>query len=333
MDPALWKKAVTQTGQNENAVFSSQGDRLLLISRDRLAHRQRQLYELKLEDRSERRLTFQDGEVLEATYSPFDGTIYYASTTDEMKEKPNLFYPDLYKGPWPLTEVYRIRKEDELHERLTQMTGFDGFINIHNLPGKGPSITLSHEQNGHLVLLRSPVQRIGFQSVLARPKNHALGFTSHPREAWTAWIEENPSTQASEIFLNRRGQKIAPIPTGLREIRHLRLWSGKDARGLSSEKSSDEDVHLLFTAKSIAGGPRQAYWMPFAKRCLIKMDLGPGEITSLDISSDQQRLAWTLAQGASSQVFVDTLTMPSGLCETITAASTSESAAPEDFGG
>lgn len=47
----------------------------------------------------------------------------------------------------------------------------------------------------------------------------------------------------------------------------------------------------------------------------MTMNLGPAEITSLDISPDQKKIAWTLSQGSSAQVFVDDLMRPVQACE------------------
>lgn len=313
-DPSLWKKAVTQVGQNESAVFSTGGDKILFISRDRLSHKQRQLYELDLTSKTERRLTFQDGEVLEAVYSPYDASIFYTSTTDEIKERPQLFFPDTKTQLWPLTELYHIRGDDELHERWTNSSGFDGFPFVGLDPNRVPTITISRRVGENLVLLRSGLKNPQFEPVLDRPGHFLHSFTTHDREAWRAWIEENSKSRTSKIILSRRGQKQNELMTGFFEIRNLHLWAAKDDRGLSSESTKDNDVHFLFTAKTSLDGPRQAYWVRLAQACAMTFDLGPGQVTSLELSPDQRQIMWTLSQGSSAQIFIDDFVQPTSLC-------------------
>lgn len=312
-EPDLWKKAVTQLGQNENAVFSSSGNKILFISRDRLAHRQRQLYELNLAQRTERRLTFQDGEVLEVTTSPNDGFIFYTSTTDEIKERPALLYPELKNAPLPQTEIYRIQPDEELHERWTNFAGFDGLPFVSQDIGKGAVVTISRWSNDRLILLRSSVQQPRFVPVLDRSGHSIHSFTTLDRKGWRAWVEENTTSRASKVVWLKRGQKPLEVLTGFYDLRHLRLWNNHEDRGLSNEPT--DEAHLLFTARAQIGGPRQAYWLQLQKNCSTILDLGPGEVTSIDLSPDQKSILWTLSQGPNAQVFLDTLQRPTRLCQ------------------
>lgn len=314
-DPELWRKAVTQAGQNEAAVFGPDGRKIYFTSRDRLAHRQRQLYVMDLDTRNERRLTFQDGEVLEIAPTPDEGSVFYTSTTDEIKERPALLYPNARTSAWPGTEVYRIRPDDELHERWTDSPGFDGFPQVSAEPGRGPVITISREVESRLVLMRSPLKAPAFEPVLDRTGVYAHSFTSLDRRGWRAWVEENNKSRGSRVVIARRGGKPVEVATGFFEIRALHLWAAQEERGLSSAKEKTEpETHLIFTAKTKLDGSRQAYWVDVAKNCVSPIDLGPGEITSLALSPDQRRILWTLAQGSNAQVFLDDLTRPAGLC-------------------
>lgn len=315
-DPELWRKAVTQAGQNEGAVFGPDGRKIYFTSRDRLAHKQRQLYVLDVDTKNERRLTFQDGEVSEIAITPDEGSIFYTSTTDELKERPALLYPAQQAGAWPNTELYRIRADDELHERWTTNPGFDGFPQVSSEPGRGLAITISRLVESRLVLYRSSVREPGFDLVLDRPGIYLHSFTTIDRRGWRAWVEENNKSRSSKIVIARRGGKPSEVVTNFFEIRAMRLWAAKEDRGLSSSKEKSEpETHILLTAKMKLDGPRQAYWIDVAKNCATPLDLGPGEITSLDISPDQQQILWTLTQGSSAQVFIDTLARPQGLCQ------------------
>lgn len=313
-DPELWRKAVTQAGQNEAAVFAPGERKIYFTSRDRLSHKQRQLYVMDIDTRNERRLTFQDGDVLEIAATPDEGSVFYTSTTDEIKERPALLYPNAQGSAWPATEVYRIRPDDELHERWTESAGFDGFPRIAQEPGRGLAITISRQAESRLILMRSSLKSPGFELVLDRPGTYLHSFTSLDRRAWRAWVEENNKSRASKIVIIRRGGKAQDVVTNFFEIRDLHLWAAKEERGLSSAKTEPE-THLLFTAKMKLDGPRQAFWLDTTKNCASAMDLGPGEITSLDISGDQLQVLWTLSQGSNAQIFLDTLNRPTGICQ------------------
>lgn len=314
-DPELWRKAVTQAGQNEAAVFSADGQKIYFTSRDRLAHKQRQLYVMDLDTRNERRLTFQDGEVLEVEVTPQDGSVFYTSTTDEIKERPALLYPNTPPSIWPTTELYRIRPDDELHERWTESLGFDGFPKVSAEPGRPPTITISRVVDARMILLRSGLDSPRFDVVLDRPGTYLHAFTTLDRRGWRAWVEENNKSRVSKIVLARRGMPLADYVTQFLEIRDLHLWAAKEERALSSAKDKTSDAHLLFTAKVKLDGARQAYWLDTANNCAIAIDLGPGEISSLDVSADQRRWLWTLSQGSNAQVFMDDLSKPQGLCQ------------------
>lgn len=316
-DPELWKKAITHAGQNEAATFSPDGQKVYFISRDRLAHKQRQLYALDLQTQNERRLTFQDGDVIEVAATADEGSVFYTSTTDEIKERPPLLYPETKDSVFPTTEIYRIRPEDELHERWTTNPGFDGFAHVANEPGRGPHITISRMVGNRVVLYRSGLKTSQFELVLDRADNYLHSFTSLDRRAWRAWVEENNKSRSSRIVWVRRGQKQTEFVTNFYEVRNLHLWDAKEERGLSNAKATDEESQMLFTAKTSVDGPRQAFWMDVGKNCAMTMDLGPGEITSIDISHDQQKILWTLSQGSNAQVFIDQLIRPASLCQAL----------------
>ncbi len=69
---ALYKEPpvqmLTQSGENFNAAFSGDGKKILFSSRNRPQHLQAQAYELNLDNKKERRVTHQDGDVIEARY-------------------------------------------------------------------------------------------------------------------------------------------------------------------------------------------------------------------------------------------------------------------------
>jgi WD40 repeat protein len=136
-------------GQNLSPQFTLDGEEILFISEKRQAHRHPQLYAIDLGTFQERRLTFQDGHVFDAIAFS-ENEVSYSSTTDEYKERPLLFYPEMAKQPFPSTEIYLANIQGVSIERLTQEAGFDGFIHRH--PLRPDSILFSKWHQGHLQL-------------------------------------------------------------------------------------------------------------------------------------------------------------------------------------
>ena len=79
---------LTLKGQNKQARFSPEGRFILYISKDRENHKHSQVYEMDLDSREERRVTFQDGDNRDPSYHPKGQQIIYSSSTDELKENP-----------------------------------------------------------------------------------------------------------------------------------------------------------------------------------------------------------------------------------------------------
>lgn len=307
--PTDWSKAITKLGKNEKPSFSNDGKRLLFISRDRNAHKHRQLYEMNLESKQEKRLTYQDGEVFEGTLSPDDQSIFYTSTTDEIKERPLLFYPELKSEPFPTTEIYRIKPKDDLHERWTQRPGFDGFIHTHTEPGKGLAVTQSRWVGSDLQMYRSYGQKPSFEDVGGRKSglwNHS--FTTHLKKPWKAWIQENSITGATTLIFQKAGAKQnLELPTY--EVRDLQFVE------TGSSASDPEMVQLIYTGRSEKMGQRKAFWLNLTAKCQAPFLKSQAEVSGLQVSPDGKNLAWTLSQGDQSQIFMGLLDRGSDTCE------------------
>lgn len=180
---------LTLTGENYGAHFSSDGKRILFISRNRAKHKQPQVYEYDLNSRKERRITFQDGEIFDVTYGKKTNDIFYSSTTDEIKENPRFIRDALrkmratdpsdteaknfYDEILPATEVYTSSPDGRNIRRLTNADGFDGMIS-----SRGSNAELA------IVTVRDGKKRLS--------KLHVLNRTTSPLTA-TAIDDEFPA--------------------------------------------------------------------------------------------------------------------------------------------
>lgn len=306
-----WKSAVTKVGLNEKPAFSRDGRRLLFVSRERSLHKHRQLYELNLTTQDEKRLTFQDGDVFEGVYNMEDGSIFYTSTTDAIKERPALFYPDLARTPWPRTDLYRIKSLQEPHERWTSSLEFEGFIHVFTEKPGFTFIVLSRMLRDDIQLFRSAMAKPPkFQSLIRRPGHRVHSYTTFGKKRWAAWVEEDKEGQGQLLF-SVAGKKALTLKTGLHEVRDLQLLEVGRAPTL---KDSGE---VLFTARREKGGLRQAFWLRLKDSCLQSFMRLNANIRDLRLSYDRKVLAWTMATPTRSQVFVAPLMAPSTPCESL----------------
>lgn len=132
-------KALTTHSINYKAQYAKQQNKILFISRARPKHSHPQLYELNFDTSVERRITYQDGEIYDGIYAAQDNAIYYSSTTDEIKENPNLkllFNANAAKNgaavpsSLPQTEIYESQIDGLSIRRLTESPNFDGYLSL-----------------------------------------------------------------------------------------------------------------------------------------------------------------------------------------------------------
>lgn len=109
-------------GYNRAAIFSPDGEKIYYISKNRVGHKNTQIHEYDLTMQRDRRVTFQDGEIL-AVFPLEKNQLLYSSTTDEIKEQP--FIKDV-NPRYPRAEIYRSDLYGNDIGRLTTMPGFDG---------------------------------------------------------------------------------------------------------------------------------------------------------------------------------------------------------------
>ena len=138
---SLNTKPLTSTGENSDARFSTDGSRILFVSRARPTHKQAQVYELHLGVMKEKRVTFHDGDDIGPVYAPGGTHFLFSSVTDEIKEEPHVaqrlmkaFYPDGAKAsefsPDEAFEAYQQTLHGRAIERLTKSPGFDGDLDV-----------------------------------------------------------------------------------------------------------------------------------------------------------------------------------------------------------
>jgi hypothetical protein len=171
-------------GYNRSAVFSLDGTKVYFISKNRRDHRNTQAYEYDLAKGTERRITFQDGEVLTIAPAP-DQKIYYSSNTDEIKEAPFAAETD---ARFARAEIYSSDPFGEEIDRVTTSPGFDGEM-VYLEAKKRLLFTSVRSGQAGLYWLQVEGNVVTPFQVTKR-LTHAPALS--PKGDWVFWVEEEP---------------------------------------------------------------------------------------------------------------------------------------------
>jgi Tol biopolymer transport system component len=126
VDPVLGTQA-TFEGNNTLSSINLKPFQLAYSSDQRVAHNHSQAYILDLETLAEKRLTYQDGDVIRPFW--YQDKIVYSSTTDEIKERPNILQKVTGQTE-PSYEIYETSIETSNIERLTNRPGRDEALGV-----------------------------------------------------------------------------------------------------------------------------------------------------------------------------------------------------------
>ena len=216
-EPSPEKDLVTE-GESAEPTFSPRGDRLLFVSRARKGHTRFQVYEKDLTNGTERRITFQNGQINSPLYHPKEEGIIYSSSTDELKEavpqaqlpKPNTKLPEHYLEPF---EIYSHAFKGLEIVRLTRNPGFDGEARF--------------SQNGNLIYFTRIRNNRPELFVMNRDGNglRALGEISKPatqlveHAKMRAWVEWSDDFKATHLMIQFGKEKSREVRSGLKAIR------------------------------------------------------------------------------------------------------------------
>lgn len=96
---------------------------IYFISKERSSHTHAQAYSYSLITKNEKRLVYQDGEIFDLVPGFERNQFFYSSNTDELKERPPMFYKPV--SDHPMTEVYSYEGALDF-KRHTKHPGFDG---------------------------------------------------------------------------------------------------------------------------------------------------------------------------------------------------------------
>jgi Tol biopolymer transport system component len=286
-------------GNSSQAVYSPDGSRLLYVSGERKAHRQSQVYELNLEKKSERRITFQDGFTYGPRYHPKEPFIVYASSTDEMKENSPLLHPPSAAKKIP-PPPFGLQLEIYLHSlngldisRLSDHPGFDGLPRF-SVDGQSVSWTRMGTKGPETVLYNRRTHAVTRPVPGLAPSSD---WQAAPDGKSRAWLEWETDLEKSWLVVQKgKAKGVRPVSITASAPRHSLTFS-PDGKWLLWQESGD-----LWTADTET----------LCARVLLKTaDRSERDPT---ISPDMKWLTYTAVQGERSRILRMAFTPPAGSC-------------------
>ena len=147
VENALPGKVITRLGHNTLPAISPDGRSIAFVSERRANQKNSELYIFHRISEKEERLTHQDGMIADLVWTP-QRDLIFTSTTDEMKERSALLFPELKNQGLPLTDLYvHAGKVGDVFERLTRDPGYIGDLSF-----QGSNMLALKEEGNHLIL-------------------------------------------------------------------------------------------------------------------------------------------------------------------------------------
>ena len=220
----LASEALVTAGKSEAASYANDGKKIIFISAERSQHKLRPAYEPRVDSSKEKRLTFQDGEVVSALYATDGSSFYYASSTDEIKEDPDFIRDyraqiqnaakngsktnaetDFLGRSLARTEIYFSNREGSTIQRLTKSPGFDGSL---FLTADGKALySISRKSGAFKAYVSRPPK--GNQTPVGRSSQSEFYVAQSPK--WTVISAGTEDLKKSQLEISRTGFKPVAI--------------------------------------------------------------------------------------------------------------------------
>lgn len=211
-------ETLTLLGNNFNPRFSPKGDFFIFISRNRETHPHSQLYRYDFSARTEKRWTFQDGEIRQPHFLGIQDHVIFSSNTDRLKEKLDIkqFLDSTPNGDEQkdaLFEIY-VSKVDGGWQRVTKNSVGEFFpteqgqrgvfvlgaqeilqLNLKTgqftpfLSGRAAWMQSLSLKGGALLWAEGENENLSVIQYLAKPKTDILTPVLEPRPQWDpSWV-------------------------------------------------------------------------------------------------------------------------------------------------
>lgn len=280
---------LTTEGDNSRSRISTAGQTILFLSKNRRSHRHTQVYEISLSDFHERRVTYNDGETTDAEYSPDGEQILYASTTDELKERPQKISPQLDQHGLP-QELYL---SDRFGNEIQRLTNSVGSQNSPSWISKTSFLFASSETKQSLVYKfelgsnqQSPWGPIN------REKINLMLPTIDNTATRVAWVEKNETEELSIGVKIKGVLNLIKMPfVEINSLSWVPSTKGADLLLISAKKNKTDNLAIwAFNTKSNC---LNSYWQE-----------SQGDLLDIAMSTTEDKMVMSYRSGGSSQIYL-----------------------------
>lgn len=309
-------RALTFIGQNGQARFSPDGHFILYISRNRESHKNSQVYEMDFSTKKERRFTFHHGENRDPSYHPNGQKIIYASSTDELKERPKFvrealgqLKKDLGRDRRPSFsplnfspyEIYTSNRDGSDIRRLTHSPNFDAEARYHPT---GEFLTFSTVRTGHLMIFKmTPNGRKQEPWSRHQHLDNEAYFSRDGQKL--AWVRYSEAPSESQIYISSADRPKVTQPLTTKKAHH---WS---------PVWHPDNQHIVFSSNRDPTGDFELYVMKSDGSCINRLTYSLGDDQDPDISPDGTKLLFTSRRNGTEQVYIIDFILPTTCPESI----------------
>lgn len=294
---------ITRFGSTARARWNRDQSQIFYITERRDSHRNTELYSYSMPNKKEARWTFQDGIISDVL--PLSLEVLYTSTTEEMKERPFLLYPELRNVIWPLNDLFRADQHGSNIQRLTKDPGFIGHL---NWVEADKTLVFASQKGANLVIQEmsldksvrnsgNPISRKTIASHIGKNLSYPLRWT---KKALIYVEQDQKNEKGNEKLFLQQGNKSHPLPLEAEKIYDLQWIEGQEGS-------------LLLTRWM--QGKSQILRLDLAQECTSVLLEDTQDLRSPDFSLSRGQLLFTRPVEKNWQVFVLTMDLKTKPCE------------------
>ena len=228
---------LTTNGYNRQPLFVAD-DEIVYVSRNRVEHKDPQIYKRNLITGKEKRITFQRGHIINGVWLSGNKKLVFASSTDEDKETPHLLKKYIKRYPASIdtefffhlnlkpTEIYSTKTDGTDINRLSYHPGFDAFPAYDD---KKRVLYFSRLENGKINIYSQAFGSKVPAKMVMDTFGHDLGLQISPKKDKMTWYRFSPDFNSSQIMMANMGfknQKLMTIDSGIQWTPQLAPHAG-----------------------------------------------------------------------------------------------------------